>query len=176
MSSINNNQSTNQQSNNTPIGAGATQTNQSSIIRPLSQSELDDMFNENKRKEKEQELRKFMKLVMGKRQEDIYKIAYCRFTDNRSEPQLQPISGEEIAYYLDDIFEIIASKKTKLNGKVNNWNNGCFGSRWLDWYSKDRKTFCRVAFHTKSQTKGEWKWEQEYLLNLSFEKYRKGTW
>jgi len=146
-----------------------TMTKTGTIIKELNS--FDDVFvNEEKSNKNKEELKQFMKLVMGMSPPQLFKVVNCQFTDNSGEPQLQRLSDEEIAEYSYKIIEIITSKGTKINGKDNNWSNGCFGSRWLDWYSRDNKTFCRVAFYYTPNK------EQKYELYFGFEKLKEGTW
>ena len=62
---------------------------------------------------------------------------------------------------------------TQVNGKTNNWTNGCWGSRWMDMNPKKYGVdYIRAAFYSKKNFKGEWKGDKPFLVQIMIEKAR----
>jgi len=80
-----------------------------------------------------------------------------------------PVGKALMQRVLADAYQIILSN-VPVDGEEGHWNNGCFGSRWLDMKASDYGVnYIRLAFYSK---KGNPKWRhaQPYAIVATIEK------
>lgn len=83
----------------------------------------------------------------------------------------QPVDKNLLVIIMNDAVALLTSGKMKVNGKLNNWNNGCFGSIWFDLdASKYGVDYIRCAFYSKKDYKGNWKCSKNYRIQIMVEK------
>ena len=134
--------------------------------------DINEMFEKVEREEKgkRDELINFTKCVAHN--PDRFKaLCSLRAIDaSKIDKCCKPISEALIKDILADAYELLLSGEMKVNGKVNNWNNGGFGSRWFDM---DAETYgvqyIRAAFYSKKYYSKEWKEQKPYAIELMIE-------
>ena len=79
--------------------------------------------------------------------------------------------GREVCkQIMRDAVVMLISGTMEVNGKINNWSNGCFGSRWFDMDAKKYGvTHIRGAFYTKYEDK-DWNCKKPYKIEIMIEK------
>lgn len=140
--------------------------------KELTPKEVDEMLDENLNKKREEELKNFTKCVAFNYERlnalcDISAIDAGGF-----EECCQPVGKELCRTILRDAVELLLDGSMKVNGKKNNWSNGCFGSRWFDMDAKKYGVdYIRGAFYSKTHYKGgEWKEKKPYAIQIMIEK------
>ncbi len=88
-----------------------------------------------------------------------------------------PVPKDKLKALMDDyILPRILSGEMKVNGEVENWSNGCFGSRWADFKARPHGLdFIRAAFYSKkcdAPPGKKWKPTKPYCIIVTFEKAR----
>jgi len=72
---------------------------------------------------------------------------------------------------MDDFVKIVISNP-KIDGKINNWSSGGFGSRWMDMDAKKYGLdYIRIAFYSKKFSE-EWEHDKPFVLEMVCEKAR----
>ena len=112
---------------------------------------------------KKKELEVFAKACKGKTPEQLQNI----FSLACAAPKNMP---KQLVYRVMWDFLHILSAGTKVNGEPNNWNNGGFGSRWLDMdETKYGLDGIRCAFYSKKFYPEEWKHEKPIHVQIIME-------
>jgi hypothetical protein len=88
-----------------------------------------------------------------------------------------PIPDDKMAAIMNEyIVPRILSGEMKVNGDIENWSNGCFGSRWADFKARPHGLdYIRVAFYSKKcdvPPGKTWKFDKPYYIVVQFEKAR----
>jgi hypothetical protein len=123
--------------------------------------------------ERRQELLDFTKCIAGS-PERLNALCHLFAIDGAG---VDPVSCQKVSK--DTLREVLAaaahrllSGQMKVNGKKDNWNNGCFGSRWFDMDAERFGVdYVRAAFYSKKHYKGgEWKHPKPYAIEIMVEK------
>jgi hypothetical protein len=140
-------------------------------ITTPSTAEMDDMFNETKQNARETELINFTKCVAGK-PDLLNALCEIEAIDGGSIDECcKRVGREKCIQIMRDAFALLVSGKMKVNGKENNWSNGCFGSCWFDMDAeKYGVDYIRGAFYSKKTYAGEWNTDKHYRIQITIEK------
>ena len=140
--------------------------------KSLSVEEVKAMMDTKKSDERCKVLKTFSKLATSRRwlvhNCDIGAISGHSLNSEMCEPVPIPTMRQIMMDFVQ-----LCVDGTKVNGKLNNWNNGCFGSQWLDMdaarYGLDH---IRCAFYAK-ETSADWDKAQPFMVRITVEKAKK---
>ena len=77
------------------------------------------------------------------------------------------IGKDKLKIIIKDAVELLVSGKMKVNGKINNWSNGCFGSIWFDMNAKKYGLdSIRGGLYSKETYAGKWEHNKHYLIEI----------
>jgi len=131
---------------------------------------IDKMMNKNNLEAKRKDLENYIKCVTC----NIERLTGLTDISAIDGAALDPYSckkmSRDVLRAVLDEFVKIAISNPKINGKMNNWSTGGFGSIWMDMDAKKFGIdYIRVAFYSK-KFQDEWKHDKPYSIQITCEK------
>lgn len=120
------------------------------------------------------ELKDFCKCVKGKPDMFFALTDFGAISGHQVDPSCcKPVEGELIQEILRD-FVMIVVDDVKVNGKLNNWNTGFLGNRWLDMNARSYGVdHIRFSFKSKKlDGQDKWKSDKPYQIVGMIERAR----
>jgi hypothetical protein len=132
--------------------------------------EINKMMNKNNLEAKRKDLENYVKCVAGS-VEMLSGLTNISAIDGVAlDPYACKVVGRDVLRAVMDEFVMIATNKPKINGKMNNWSTGGFGSIWMDMDAKKFGIdYIRVAFYSK-KFQDEWEHNKPYSIQITCEK------
>ena len=139
----------------------------------ISVPETSDLFNEAKSKRQHKELETFLNCCKNNpafisKALNVYAVCGSELSPDVCVPTEKALRSR----IAQDFFRLLEAGQ-KVNGKENNWCNGCFGSRWCDMDAeKYGVDYIRCAFYSKSSYDPKKKWTQDkpFVVQITIEK------
>jgi len=135
-----------------------------------NKAELDELFNDKANEAKRTELANYIKCVAYNHDRFMALTDLRAMDGSRVDNCCAPIEKETIKQIMRD-FVMIALDMPKINGKINNWNSGGMGSRWLDMDASEYGLdYIRCAFYSKKFYGSEWRSDKPFAVQIMCEK------
>jgi hypothetical protein len=132
---------------------------------------MDDLFiNKDVSTKRREELVNFTKIIKGN-PERLNALCGIQVIDGSALDECcKSVGMDKLKTIMRDAVALLISGKMVVNGKENNWSNGCFGSRWFDMNAeKYGVDYIRGAFYTKKESGSEWKHAKSYHIQIIVE-------
>lgn len=132
---------------------------------------VDKMMNSDEHEKKRKELSTFLSCAKGNPDFLVKNCTFASICGSRLDPgSCAPTSKDVRMSIFAELLRLL-KKGQQVNGKKNNWSNGCFGSRWCDMDAKKYGvTYIRAAFYSKKFHEGEWKHPTPFFIVITVEK------
>jgi hypothetical protein len=138
-------------------------------VREISPSDVEKMMGASDARL--EELKNYQKCVKGNLSRLLALTDIRIGCGSRFDPHLCDVIPKEVLMcIMNDAVQLLVTG-IEFNGKMNDWKNGCFGSRWFDMdASKYGLDYIRAAFYSKKHNSGEWRSEEPYAIRITAEK------
>ena len=135
-------------------------------------NELDNMMSEQRHNQLRKELATYTKCVKGNFMRFLALtdlITYCG--SQLDSDSCAPVPQEVLNQVTKDFLDLLIEGDMRIDGKMNNWSCGSFGSRWCDMSAKKYGlSYIRVAFYSRKFDKLPLLVEKPFYISITCEK------
>jgi len=143
----------------------------SKIVTISDPAEIEKMLNQDQHAKKEKELKTFLSCAKNNFDFLQRNLTLASICGSHLDPEVcEPVSRELRSRIARDLVTLLINGQ-KVNGKMNHWSNGGFGSRWCDMDAKKYGVdYIRAAFYSKTFSDGDWSHPTPFFIGITVEK------